>query len=92
MPPSFVRQLRNNTAQSDGTTVKLGAHILAAVAARTWNRQIERISTLLSMFAGNFLVLHLNIGQKKPPNILSVVLLSKNCAPPSIIDTEAETV
>ena len=34
MPPSFVRQLRNNTAQSDGTTVKLGAHILAAVAAR----------------------------------------------------------
>ena len=34
MPPSFVRQLRNNTAQSDGTTIKLGAHILAAVAAR----------------------------------------------------------
>ena len=31
MPPSFVRQLRNNTAQSDGTTVKLGAHILAAL-------------------------------------------------------------
>ena len=31
MPPSFVRQLRNNTAQSDGTTVKLGAQILAAL-------------------------------------------------------------
>ena len=31
MPPSFVRQLRNNTAQSDSTTVKLGAHILAAL-------------------------------------------------------------
>ena len=31
MSPSFVRQLRNNTAQSDGTTVKLGAHILAAL-------------------------------------------------------------
>ena len=31
MPPSFVRRLRNNTAQSDGTTVKLGAHILAAL-------------------------------------------------------------
>ena len=31
MPPSFVRQLRNNTAQSDGTTVKLVAHILAAL-------------------------------------------------------------
>ena len=29
--PSFVRQLRNNTAQSDGTTVKLGAQILAAL-------------------------------------------------------------
>ena len=31
MPPSFVRRLRNNTAQSDGTTVKLGAYILAAL-------------------------------------------------------------
>ena len=31
MPPSFVRQLRNHTAQSDGTTVKLGAHTLAAL-------------------------------------------------------------
>ena len=31
MPPSFVCQLRNNTAQSDGTTVKLGAQILAAL-------------------------------------------------------------
>ena len=31
VPPSFVRQLRNNMAQSDGTTVKLGAHILAAL-------------------------------------------------------------
>ena len=31
MSPSFVRQLRNNTAQSDGTTIKLGAHILAAL-------------------------------------------------------------
>ena len=46
MPPSFVRQLRNNTAQSDGATVKLGAHILAAVAARTPNRHIPCISTL----------------------------------------------
>ena len=31
VPPSFVRRLRNNMAQSDGTTVKLGAHILAAL-------------------------------------------------------------
>ena len=44
MPPSFVRQLRNNTAQLDGTTVKLGAHILAAVAARTLNMHIPLIS------------------------------------------------
>ena len=46
MPPSFVRRLRNNTAQSDGATVKLGAHILAAVAARTLNRHIPLISAL----------------------------------------------
>ena len=31
VPLRFVRQLRNNTAQSDGTTVKLGAQILAAL-------------------------------------------------------------
>ena len=31
MPLRFVRQLRNNTAQPDGTTIKLGAHILAAL-------------------------------------------------------------
>ena len=46
MPPSFVRQLRNNTAQLDGTTVKLGAHILAAAAARTSNKHIPCIRTL----------------------------------------------
>ena len=39
MPPPFVRQLRNNTAQSDGTTVKLSTHILAAL------RLAPRIST-----------------------------------------------
>ena len=46
MPPSFVRRLRNNMAQSDGTTVKLGAPRLAAVAARvpSLNRHIPYIS------------------------------------------------
>ena len=48
MPPSFVRRLRNNMAQSDGTTVKLGAQKLAAVAARnpSSNMHIPCISTL----------------------------------------------
>ena len=31
MPLRFVRQLRNNTAQSLVLSVKLGAHILAAL-------------------------------------------------------------
>ena len=34
MPPSFVRRLRNNTTQSDGTTVKLGAPFSRRLAAR----------------------------------------------------------
>ena len=48
MPPSFVRQLRNHTSQSDGTTVKLGAQILAAAAARvpSANKHIPLISAL----------------------------------------------
>ena len=48
IPPSFVRRLRNNTAQSDGTTVKLGAQILAAAAARvpSANKHIPLISAL----------------------------------------------
>mgnify|MGYP004642227271 CR=1 FL=1 len=41
----FVRQLRNNTAQSLVLFLKLGAHILAAVAARTSNKHIPFIST-----------------------------------------------
>ena len=34
MPPSFVRRLRNNTTQSDGTTVKLGVPFSRRLAAR----------------------------------------------------------
>ena len=46
MPPSFVRRLRNNMAQSDGTTVKFGAPRLAAAAARnpSSNKHIMYIS------------------------------------------------
>ena len=48
VPPSFVRRLRNNIAQSDGTTVMLGAQILAAAAARvpSLNKHIPLISAL----------------------------------------------
>ena len=41
----FVRQLRNNTAQSLVLSVKLGVRYLAAVAARTPNKHIPLIST-----------------------------------------------
>ncbi|MBS5850736.1 MAG: hypothetical protein KIC97_00005, partial [Firmicutes bacterium] len=48
MPPSFVRQLRNNTAQSDGTTVKLGARYGRRLATPipSSNTHIPCISTL----------------------------------------------
>ena len=48
MPPRFVRQLRNNTAQSLVLFVLLGAYLLAAVAARVpfSNMYIPLISTL----------------------------------------------
>ena len=46
----FVRQLRNNTAQSLVLSVKLGIRYLAAVAARTSNRHIPCIRTLQISF------------------------------------------
>ena len=48
VPPSFVRRLRNNMAQSDGTTVKLGARYGRRLATPipSSNRHIPRIRTL----------------------------------------------
>ena len=48
MPPSFVRRLRNNMAQSDGTIVKLGARYGRRLATPipSSNRHIPCIRTL----------------------------------------------
>mgnify|MGYP004642228023 CR=1 FL=1 len=48
MPPSFVRRLRNNMAQSDGTTVKLGARYGRRLATPipSSNRHMPCIRTL----------------------------------------------